>query len=87
MKKCIHAGCSGRPEWEHAFIYAGRQINERWSIVPVCAFHHRGSGLVKGFNQYVALTRASDDDLKKYPRVDWENVKKHLTKKYAKYPQ
>lgn len=30
--------CSGRITWEHAVIYAGRQVNERWAIVPLCLY-------------------------------------------------
>lgn len=84
MKRCIHKGCLGEPEWEHCFIYGGKQINEAWAIVPCCTFHHRGSGFDKNFNQYVALCRASPDDLAKYPKKDWATLKTYLNKIYAK---
>lgn len=60
MKRCIHDNeeCDGRVEFEHALIYAGKQVVEWWSIVPVCTYHHRGKGLVKDFNQAVAFARA-----------------------------
>lgn len=83
MLRCIHTGCTEKPEWEHAFIYAGKQVNEAWAIVPVCVYHHRGAGLDKQFNQFVALNRASKDDLAKYPRTDWEQLLTHLTQKYG----
>lgn len=96
MKVCIHnnADCrnewgSARParaEWEHAFIYAGRQINEWWAIIGVCWFHHRGPGLDKDFNRYRCLIRMSESDLaeaqKKYPAVDWIRERDRLRKKY-----
>ena len=58
-------------------MYAGKQINEKWAIIPICAFHHAvdqhqdGKGLDKHQNMRIALLRASEEDLAKYPRVDW----------------
>lgn len=83
MQRCIYAGCPGHPEWEHAMIYSGKQINEAWAIVPVCTYHHRGEGLDKQYNQYVALSRASPDDLAKYPKTDWEHLRQHLNSLYS----
>lgn len=74
MKKCIRAhegNCSPDITWEHAWIYAGRQINEPWAIVPLCS-HHHFKDLNKNYNRLVALERATKEDLKKYPKVDWE---------------
>lgn len=87
MATCIHnnADCKGRVEWEHAFIYAGRQINEEWAIVPCCTYHHRGDGLDKNYNQYRALQRATDEDLAKYLRVNWDLLKQFLKHKYGEF--
>ena len=64
--------CSGRITWEHAWIYAGKQINEYWAIIPLCWYHHLGEGLDKKENRRISLRRASHDDLLKYARKDWE---------------
>jgi hypothetical protein len=32
--------CQGQITWEHALTYAGRQIQERFAIIPLCEFHH-----------------------------------------------
>lgn len=84
-KKCARAGqgCSGRLTMEHAFIYGGRQIDEAWAIIPLCWHHHLGPGLEKGINQLIALRRATDDDLKKYPRTDWKQLRAYLEKRYG----
>jgi len=84
MKVCIYnnADCSGRIEWEHAFIYSGRQINEWWAILPCCYAHHRGGFMDKDYNRYKGLSRASDEDLSKYPKADFKQMKNYLTKKY-----
>lgn len=65
--------CKGRITWEHAWIYAGRQINEKWAIIPLCVFHHLGLGLNKKMNQALSLERATEEDLSKYPKKDWDN--------------
>ncbi len=70
-------------EWEHAFIYAGQQVNEKWAIIPLCWFVHRGTGLNKKINQFLALQRATPEDLAKYPRANWAQQKLFLAKQYA----
>jgi hypothetical protein len=84
---CNGAHLLGAVEWEHAFMYAGKQVNEWWAIVPVCWHHHRGGGLDKEFNRYRALVRMDEEDLreakKKYPRVDWASERSRLIRKYS----
>lgn len=96
MHRCVHDNrdCQdeygrrpGRAEWEHCFIYSGRQVNEWWAIVGCCWYHHRGGGLVKAYNQYMALRRMSENDLeeaqKKYSRFDWTKERNRLIKKFT----
>lgn len=76
--KCARAkegGCDGRITWEHAYVYAGKQINEKWAIVPLCWYHHLGAGLDKRKNQLLALQRATPEDLAKYPKMDWQKYR------------
>lgn len=92
-KVCIRAQegtCSKKITFEHAWIYAGKQIQERWAIVPVCTYHHAvneyqdGGDLDKGLNQYIALCRANLDDLcARMPKKDWRQEYKFLTQKYG----
>ncbi len=70
--------CQGRITWEHAFIYAGKQINEKWAIIPLCVYHHLGEGLVKNENQRIALERATPEDLAKYPNFDWKKRRNYV---------
>lgn len=88
MKVCIHDNheCKGRVEWEHAFTYAGKQINEFWAIVPVCTYHHRGPGLNKEYNQFRAIIRADIESLcKRMPNKNWRQIKKYLCNKFNKW--
>jgi hypothetical protein len=63
--------CSGRITWEHALCYAGKQVQERFAIIPLCEYHHLGAGLVKRHNINIAMARATVDDRKKYPLLKW----------------
>lgn len=95
MRRCFRSAegtCLGRignPEWEHAHKYAGRRVNERWAIIPCCTFHHRGGGLDKNLNRYATLLRMTEEELdeakRKYPRENWDQLKKWLTAKYPSF--
>lgn len=77
--------CNGRITWEHAWVYAGKQINEKWAIIPLCWHHHLGTGLRKNINQLISLRRATMEDLMKYPKKDWQQeleTLKHETNEY-----
>lgn len=82
---CAREGeeCKGRITWEHAWIYAGKQINEKWAIIPLCEYHHLGAGLEKEFNRYIALSRANIEDIeKRMPKKNWRQQLKHLSSVY-----
>src|SRR3990167_289062 len=68
--------CQGRITWEHAFVYAGSQINEKWAIIPLCEHHHLGAGLNKIVNQAIAAKRATKEERANYPLINW----KYLTR-------
>lgn len=68
--------CRGRITWEHAFIYAGKQINERFAIIPLCFRHHLGDKLVKVENEQIAVDRATELDKARYPRLDWQKYER-----------
>ena len=95
MKRCIYSNSDcrdeygnrmPRAEWEHCFIWAGRQINEWWAIIGCCWYHHRGPGLNKDFNRWKALERMNEKDIleadKKYPGVGWGKTRDRLRKKF-----
>lgn len=77
MKRCVLESeiCDGRIEWNHAFIYAGKRINELWSILPMCHFHHKTEATYRHTLKGIILLRiahfkAVKDFHKKYPRSD-----------------
>jgi len=74
--------CDGRITWEHALKYAGKQVQERFAIIPLCWYHHLGAGLNKRFNEYCALLRATASDFAKYPKANWPQLFEALQKAY-----
>ena len=90
MLSCVHRSnnCSAKIEWEHCWLYAGKQIQEEWAIIPCCYFHHRGNGLDKDFNRYQSLVKAFkllgslDEIIKKYPKKNWKQEWEYLKNKY-----
>lgn len=85
-KACARADfeCKGRITWEHAFTYAGKQINEKFAIIPLCEYHHLGEGLVKIINQAIAARRATKEDREKYPNLNWPYILKYRIPKPKK---
>ncbi|MFA6097580.1 MAG: hypothetical protein WC788_08225 [Candidatus Paceibacterota bacterium] len=80
--------CHGRSTREHAWIYSGRQINEAWAIIKLCEYAHsvgtyQNNGILnKEINHWISLQHATPEDLKKYQKVNWDQVKIYLNKKY-----
>ncbi len=71
-------------DWEHALIYGGKQIQKKWAIVPICWWAHRGPGLVKEINVWIALNRATYADLYSISKaVDYIKMRDYLNNKYG----
>lgn len=82
--------CDGRITFEHSLIYAGRQIDEAWAIVKLCTYHHSvnehqdGDGLDKQKNIWIALNRATDEELEKYSKlINYKRERNRLNKIYG----
>ena len=86
-KSCLRkkeGNCKGRITWEHCWMYAGKQINEKWAIIPLCEYHHLGQGLNKKLNHWFSVNRMTEDDIKKYPKFNWLREKIILNKLFKK---
>ena len=84
--------CQGRITFEHAWIYAGKQVQEKWAILSLCALSHSvdqfmNSGILdKEKNWCIALNRATEQELRRYSKAE-DLIKKrdYLNKKYGKH--
>lgn len=79
--------CGGKIEWEHAWMYSGKQINEVWAIIGCCTAHNRSVVMDKAYNRYIALLKAKElevwEEIKvKYPKIDWDQEFNYLSNKY-----
>lgn len=88
MKQCavkkMYYGerCEGRIEWHHPWTYAGSQINELWAIVGACSRHHKmvnENPTIKDVFERESLLLATEKDLARYPRTNWNQHLKRLT--------
>lgn len=96
-KKCLRQVwlqdhvCRGRITWEHAIIYKGQQLNERWAIIPICAYAHsvdkwQDSGILnKEINEWIAINRATDEELQAVSKaVNYKQKREYLNGKYKR---
>lgn len=74
--------CHGRITYEHAMIFAGRQVQEKWAIIPLCEYAHF-SILDKEKSRCIALNRATDDDLRRYFKSNWIQEQSYLNQKFG----
>lgn len=71
-------------DWEHALTFAGSKVNEPWAIISVCWLVHRGGRLNKEINHWIALNRASNDELKAKSKViPYLNMRERLNSIYG----
>ena len=81
--------CQGKSTFEHAFIYAGKQIPDKWAVIRLCEWAHSvgpyatNGGMNKAKNHWLALRHATPQDLAKYPKADWARLKSYLDGLYA----
>ena len=95
VRTCMRAhegNCQGRLTKEHAFIYAGKQLQEEWAILDICAFHHGvdrfqdGGDLNKEVHLWIALNRAPEARLRELSKAnDYLGIKTRLNAKYGVY--
>jgi hypothetical protein len=78
MRQCCYPECGKLPQWHHVFDFAYKQIQDPWNIVPACKFHHEQATRhnvnykrdVEDYFKWVALSRATEEELKKYSKVE-----------------
>ena len=82
--------CDGKITWEHALIYAGKKVQSSWSIIPLCEWahsvnrHQDGPGLNKEINVWIALNRATDEEVIQVSKaIDYIRMRAVLNGKYG----
>jgi len=83
-KKCCLSPslvCEGKIQFHHNLIFAGRQVNEKFCILPICEFHHHNVEKFKELLTTIMLNRATDEELKRFSKaVDYVKLKNERKK-------
>lgn len=80
--------CSGKIEWHHNLIFAGRQVNEEFCILPVCKTHHdiEKHTIIKEKLNWIMWMRATKEQILKYSKAtNYQNVLDRLKTLYGKF--
>jgi len=84
-KCCIKDGnCSGNIEWHHSLEFAGKQIQRKFAILPACQYHHDRVAIFKKIFHWIALNRATEQELKEFERANFKRELMILNKLYKK---
>lgn len=91
-KCCLTGETAGKIDLHHSFEYKGSQISELWAYMPIISRKHSPQGDADSVHrckvtmekvQYLSLLRATEADLKKYPKKNWKQLFSYLSKKYG----
>lgn len=85
--RCCVCGAQ-RPQLHHNLIFAGRQVDEAWTFLPLCPEHHdeARSRDMKRLLDWAMLNRANSTDLAKYSKVmDYKQRRAYLNKVFGVY--
>lgn len=85
-RRCCVSGRTINLEMHHGLIFAGRQVDEAWAILPLTKkIHEREKEKQIGeYLDWIMLNRATDEQLKKYSKLENLIAKKERLKKYEK---
>ena len=79
-----------RIEWHHNLIYAGRQVNERFAIIPLAQEIHDQARekKVRDLLDWIMLSRATPEELARYSKViDYRMKLERLKGYYGHYDE
>lgn len=89
MKRCCVTGrTNGKIEWHHNLIFAGRQVNQTWAILPLSeAVHIQARHTdVKERLDWIMLNRATDEQLSEYSKAeDLITKRQKLNQKFGEW--
>lgn len=89
QKCCLSflGGCGGRIERHHNLIYAGRQYQAKFAILPACHDHHdraRNREIKERFD-WVMLNRATDSEILSISKaINYKELRDRLNIKFNK---
>lgn len=90
MHRCAITGVTaGKIDWHHNLIFAGRQVNEDWAIIPLLKGVHDalpGNQEFRDRCDWIMLNRATDEQLRPYCKaINYIRRRDILNKRYGAY--
>lgn len=85
-RRCCITGKTINLEMHHNLIYAGRQVDEAWAILPLTKkIHDREKEKDIGAKlDWIMLNRATDEQLRKYSKLENLIAKRERLARYEK---
>lgn len=92
-RKGLHSHeCAGRVTWEHALVHAGKQVQSKNAVIPLCEKAHNCGkwqdcgDMSKEINVWIALNRMEDSEILAISKArDYFLHRAFLNKKYGPY--
>lgn len=74
-----------RIEWHHNLIFAGRQVQRKFAILPIIKHHHDHMvGHTKELCDWIMLNRATDVEIAEFSKArDLQRERDRLNEKYG----
>lgn len=89
-KRCCVTGDTEKVQWHHNLIFAGKQVQEKWCILPLAYHIHKiaDDKVIRERLDWIMLNRATEKDIMRYSKaVDLSAKLERLNKKYGRYPE
>ena len=87
--KCCISGISKNAvkiDWHHNLIFGGKQVNEKFCILPLADFVHRNIVKHKEKCNWIMWNRASDQEIERFSKAtDYKKERDRLNKIYGVY--
>lgn len=85
-KQCCITGLRNEKiEWHHNLIYAGKQVQAKFCILPLLKSVHRDIVKHKEICDWIMLNRTTDEELEKYSKlINYKRERERLNKIYGK---
>ena len=84
--KCCITGSVKDIEWHHNLIFAGKQVNEKFCILPLNREIHKNIVRYKEVCNWIMWNRATKEQIKMYSKcINYERELNRLNKKYGSY--
>lgn len=84
-QRCAVTGLNHeRIEWHHNLIFAGKQVQEKWCILPLLKSVHEKIESYKDKVDWIMLNRATDQELERYSKaINLKEKRDRLNKIYG----